>query len=243
MRKRCPAWIPMLGVLGFIWAALSVPANAAPVFFSGSPCFLFEPTPCPDPRFGTIINFDDLATNIPLPPAQYAAQGLVSITNTGLPLLVVPGSQSFPNAVGTGADDNWVMNAIFRLAGPTDRIGIGIADSSDPGNPSINFIDAYDVHGNVIATHAQAPDVIIGGTTFPNNYSGFADSSYEIAALGVRCLVTTPGLGAAACQVDDLQFDPPVPEPSSLLLLGAGLPLALVWRRGRRASKADRSEE
>src|SRR5207245_7101390 len=124
---------------------------------------------------------DDITPSIPfppLPPTRYAAQGLASITNTGQPLLVVPGTQSFPNAVGTGADDFWAMNAIFRLAGPTDRIGIGIADSSDPLNPSINFIDAYDVHGNVIATHAQAPDVIIGGTTFPNNYSGFADSSY-----------------------------------------------------------------
>ena len=236
MQKRCPAWISMLGVLGFLWTALPAPATGAPVFFSGMPCIgSLDNTSCPVPRFGTIINFDDLATNIPLPPAQYAALGVVSITNTGLPLGTVPGSMTQFNAVGTGPDDFWFMNAIFRLNGVTDRIGIGIADSSDPLNPSINFIDAYDVHGNLIATHPQAPDLVIGGFTVPNNYSGFIDSSYEIAALGVRCSVTTPVRGAAGCEVDDLQFDPPVPEPSSLLLLCAGLPLALVWRRGRRA--------
>src|SRR2546430_10040097 len=40
----------------------------------------------------------------------------------------------------------------------------------------------------------------------------FIDSSYEIAALGVRCSVTTPVRGAAGCEVDDLQFDPPRSE-------------------------------
>ena len=224
MRNRCPAWIPMLGVLGLLWVALPTPANGAPVFFEGTPCFVVsDNSTCPTPRFGTIINFDDLATNIPLLPAQYAALGVVSITNTGLPLGTVPGSMSQFNAVGTGPDDVWAMNAIIRLAGVTDRIGIGIGDRF--GSPASNFIDAYDVHGNLIATHAQAPDLVIGGFTIPNNYSGFIDSSYEIAALGVRC---------EFCQIDDLQFDP-VPEPSSLLLLSAGLPLALVWRRGRRA--------
>ena len=74
MRNRCPAWIPMLGVLGLLWVALPAPANGAPVFFEGTPCFVVsDNSTCPTPRFGTIINFDDLATNIPLLPAQYAA--------------------------------------------------------------------------------------------------------------------------------------------------------------------------
>ena len=242
MRKRCPAWIPMLGVLGLLWAALPAPATAAPVFFSGVPCIgAADNTGCPTPKFGTLINFDDIirTTSVPfptLPPTQYAAQGLISMTNSDplFPLLVVPGSQSGPNAVGTQADDFWAMNAMFRLNGVTDKIGIGIANSSDLTNPSIYFITAYDVNGHILAPPAQAPDFTIQGVTFPENYSGFSDSLYEIAALGVSCSVTTPRIGAVGCEVDDLQFDP-VPEPSSLLLLSAGLPLALVWRRGRRA--------
>jgi hypothetical protein len=181
------------------------PSPATFTTFTGSPF------PSLTPRFGTLINFDDLPTGVPVPANQYASLGVTSITQIqsfgGVvpPAMTFGGSQSPPNYVGTGGTFGW--NGTFRitLTNPTDRIGVGIADSI--GADTLVIRDAA---LNVLAS-AVAP---LGG----NTYFGFQSNRFVIAILDIVCNF---------CAFDDLQFNPaPLAAASAVNAAASRVPLS-----------------
>jgi len=172
------------------------------------------PSPALDPIFGTLIDFDDQPTGTPILPNDYAAFGLASITE----LIVGPpdfarysGSQSQPNYIGTGFQNNWNGTILFTLAKPASQIGIGIADSA--GGPEI--LSVYNSGGVLLESH-----VLTSGL---NIYAVITRPTYDIS------IIELSGEYFAA---DDLQFNV-IPAPGAMLLgtIGVGV---VGWLRRRK---------
>ncbi len=159
----------------------------------------------------TLIDFDSLATGIILPAGAFAGVGVVSITQTDGafgPLRTFASSQSPPNYIGTGPTFGWNGTALIELAGDTDRIGMGIADSS-----GVDTLNIYDASMVLLET-----SVVFAGL---NVWQGFDRASADI-----RFIELVMNFAA----FDNLVFN--VPEPGTLLLLGLGLAgIALAKRR------------
>lgn len=205
--------------------ACSLFANASPTLITGTPGNSQLATPTgPSLNFGAIINFDSLTPNTALNPAQFAAQGVTSISSPD-GLTVVPYStQSFPNEVfdnGAGG----VADISIKLATGTNEIGIGIADS----DPVSITLQALGLNG---AALGSAFSVTVPTNTINpyNGYYAISDTGYLIG--GLQILQTSANANYSGLAIDDLQVAP-TPEPASFVLAGAGL-LAGAFMRFRR---------
>ena len=93
------------------------------------------------------------------------------------------------------------------------------------------------------ATYAASnvvTDPVLGDTSFvttgPGNWSGWANSDYNLSALTTASGSAIPAEANFMFNVDPNQSPQPVPEPSTYALLGAGLALLLATLRRRAAS-------
>ena len=181
--------------------------------------------------FGTLIDFDDQATGTEVLFDDYASFGVTSITETeGLGTFArYSGSQSAPNYIGTGLNGErgtdsamgWDGTILIEFDQLASMVGIGIANSRG-GHETIT---AYNSAMNVIETYNAYTD-----GSFLNGYVSISTNTYNI-----RYFEITGDFFA----IDDLQFDAgsaPVPEPSTILLMGAGL-LGLVGYNRKRFRK------
>lgn len=174
---------------------------------------LTEGTPYPNlsPVFGTLVNFDDQPTGNAVNANQYVGVGVASISDANNQLFYFPGTQSPPNYVGTGPNVGWAMDTTITLVNATNQIGIGLAG---PGTVTLN---AFDSNG-----------ILLNSYTFPflnNDYWVISDTTSDIKSLEII---------SGFIAIDDLQFNggTSTPEPTSLLLLGAGVSgVALRLRR------------
>ncbi len=84
---------------------------------------LNEGTPYPNlnPVFGTLVNFDDVATGNPVIANHYlGVRGGLDLRRKQRTVLF-SGSQSPPNYVGTGSGVGWAMDTTITLVNPTVR--------------------------------------------------------------------------------------------------------------------------
>jgi hypothetical protein len=192
-----------------IIASLSWSTMASATSFTGSP------SPSLSPTFGTLINFDDKSAGTAVLANDYVALGLQSVKETeGVGFFArYAGSQSAPNYIGTGvggergtdASLGWDGTILFEFANLANKVGIGVADSQ--GGPEI--LSIFDASMNLLESF-NAP-------TGSNTYAGFERSAYDIKYFSIK---------GDFFAVDDLQFNStsaPVPEPSTVFLLAAGI--------------------
>jgi hypothetical protein len=183
------------------------------------------------PSFGTLINFDDLASLVagttsgfyPIPPGQYAAEGVSSISNSpaGNPLFAAFFSQqSQPVYLTTGPNANFAGDITITLSKPASRIGIGVlSDNTTPVT-----LSALAANGTVLGSFTVTTSA--SGPTPSNGYWVVQDSALDIQSLQI--------ISAANLGVDDLQFlSTPEPKNLSLLAFGAVLLIFGILRKER----------
>ena len=170
------------------------------------------------PAFGTLIDFDDVASGNPLVAYHYVGKGVTSITNTLGPALgYYSSSQSGINYVGTGFGTGWKADILVEFTSLQAAVGIGIA-----GPTSLQF-DLLDTSKNVLEGYSLS-------TTPFNTY-------YYIN----RLTNDTKFLRVAGnfVAIDDLQFDTKtvngIPEPETYALMLAGLGVVGFMARRRKA--------
>ena len=165
------------------------------------------------PVFGTLIDFDDVATGSSLAANHYAGMGVTSITNTLGPALGYYGSsQSGINYVGTGAGEGWAADILIEFAFLQDAVGLGIA-----GPTGLQF-DLLDANKNVLEGY---------------NLSSPSNAYYYVN----RMTADTKFLRVQGnfIAIDDLQFAPNIPEPETYALMLAGLGVVGFMARRRKA--------
>ena len=116
------------------------------------------------------------------------------------------------------------------ISGGTDFVSIDLGDFDS--DPDLLFLDAYDSSNTLIGSTSLLIDA---------SFSGMKTLSLSIA--GIDYVIygsTAPSLGGSSVYSDNFTFDstpPPVPEPLTLALFGAGLAGAAAVRRRRKAAK------
>lgn len=198
-------------------AALLSTSLAQAALVQGTPTPFGQPAN-PSPLFGTLIDFDDVATGNPLVANHYAGVGITSIANTLGPTLgYYSSSQSGINYVGTGPSTGWNADILVEFTTLQAAVGIGIA-----GPTTLQF-ELLDAGMNVLEGYSLS-------TTPSNTY-------YYIN----RLTNDTKFLRVAGnfVAIDDLQFDTKtvngVPEPETYALMLAGLGVVGFMARRRKA--------
>lgn len=176
--------------------------------------FTGTPSPTLSPTFGTLINFDDKPVGTSIGAADYAAQGLTSITEltgSGSSFARYSGTQSPTNYIGTGfghethgVNSGWDGDFMFEFTSLADMVGIGLA------GPTTGTAKIYDSSKTLLESFALPNNV--------NTYIGFNRTGmFDIKYMEITC---------DFCALDDLQFTKggsAVSEPATLALLGLGL--------------------
>lgn len=206
-----------------------VSANAAPTLGTGTPgnSVLSSPT-SPTPNLGgTFINFDNLTPGSALNPAQYAGQGVSSISSPGGLTAIPFSTQSSPNELFDGSP-NGTANITIDLAAGASSIGIGIADS----DPFAVTLQALAANGSALGSPFTVT-IPSSGVNSGNGYFFISDTSSDI--FGLKILQNSGSVNNSGLAIDDLQFaSTSTPEPATYALFGAGaILLALVGKRKR----------
>ena len=206
---------------------------------TGAPsnAYNLPPITKPSPYYGgPIVSFDGLTPCATFPPAGctnesgYSSQGLTFTSADGL--YVIPYStqtgpnELFDNGAGGTAD------LFIETASGHTLIGVGIADSDTnaTGAPVTITLQPLSA-GNVDLGSAINVMLPTGGSNPGNGYFVVEDAS-GANIYGLQITQSYNSVNNSGLAIDDVQS---TPEPSTLLLLGAGLGV-LGFRFRKRAS-------
>jgi hypothetical protein len=201
--------------IGLLVLAASMSTSLAQAtLIEGTPTPYISSPANPLPRFGTLIDFDDGVTGDPLAADRYVSEGVTSIVNLlGPSLGFWPTSQSVPNYIGTGEDNDWNADILVEFTDLQAAVGIGIA------GPTTLLFELLDASMNPLESYSLS-------TTPDNTYYYINRLSNDTKFLHVK---------GDFIAIDDLQFDTqtvrPVPEPGTLALMFAGLGVVRRYRR------------
>ncbi len=179
-------------------------------------------------------DFDSIATGTYSEAAFSSFFGGVSFDNTGGNEFEV---RSKPSSLQPDFFGNVILNSPYNTLGnstiatldnSTDFVSVTLGDMN--GDSDNLFLNAYDSSGN-----------LVGSDFYANPASSYAGHTLAVSSLSADIAwVEFYGKGANNNSVfwDNLTFNetPAVPEPSSILLLGAGL-LGLVGFGRKKISK------
>ena len=170
------------------------------------------------PKFGTLINFDNLTPLSLLSPGAYASSGVTSISaiNSTTALSAEPYSgQTQPNYIGPADFSN--VDILISFTQPTNEIGIGLL----AGTSNTFTLIARDAANAILGSYTV--NVPSDGVQAFNGYYAIQDTGWTIKSLEIS------GNGG----IDDLQFNP-APEPATLAFLGSGVALLGIFSKYRR---------
>jgi PEP-CTERM motif len=217
--------------------------QASPVLIVGTPedSQLKKPAGLSPNLGGTLINFDNLTTSVSCDeeavgcptfnPSTFVSQGITSISSPD-GLIVLPFStQSGPNELFDNSS-NGTANITISLARGTSAIGIGIADSDGEVDSSLTItIQALNSTGGDLGS-AFVENLMNteSAVNTGNGYYVVEDTTPDIFGLQITQNVANVNFSGLA--IDDLQV---APEPSSFLLLGAGVATLAFFRLRKRA--------
>ena len=207
-------------------------AQAGPVLIRVTPGDSLLSTPTgPSPRLANLLNFDGLTPFSTFSPSTFLSEGVSSISSPD-GLLVEPFStQSAPNELFDDSSDG-SANITIDLTGGTNAIGIGIADSDGEVVPSLTItLQALAQNGTALGSAfvinlANTENLINTG----NGYYVLADTTNDIFGLQITQSVGNANFSGLA--IDDLAT---APEPSSFLLLAAGVAIFASFKLLKRA--------
>lgn len=165
-------------------------------------------------------------------PFILASAGGLTATFTG-PADIDPGAFGISsNIVQPGGPAYRLMNVDFLTIGSAfgaSGAALTITFSQPVTSFSVNFAIDDPAHLSTLSFSTNA-----GGTisTMGSLTSGFRYPEGTLSFSGAAFTVLTVQSNAIDFQLDNLSVTP-VPEPTALLLLGAGLPLTAAWARRR----------
>jgi hypothetical protein len=199
MNRTIGRLVLLLSGIFIIMVVVWSPAGAST--FTGIASDTANGVPFPDPKFGTLINFDDKADGTILTETAYASLGVESIRGSSGEVLAVFAfsPQSVPNYLLIEPTFSGTIQITFKDL--QSRVGIGITDSTVASPKTLKVFDSI---GGLLEQFDP---------TFNNSsiYAGFEESAPIIKSFEISGNVFA---------VDDLQFSPlprtvtTVPEPA-----------------------------
>jgi hypothetical protein len=233
--------LPLCGSLVVLTA---VAAQASPVLVTGAPADSFLSTPtAPFPTAGTLLNFNSISTSSncdsfaegcpTFNPSTFAPDGVTISSPDGL--LVYPFSvQTAPNELFDDSS-NGSANITIDVTAGTSEIGVGLSDFDTVDNLGTDGVTIFLQPLNN-AGGDLGPDFPVTlpteGTLAGQGYFIVEDTTADIYGLQITQPVGNANFsGLALADVETTT----TPEPSSALLLTAGVALLGFFRLRKRA--------
>lgn len=123
-----------------------------------------------------------------------------------------------------GELSNPYQEILAFIAGGASRVSIDLGDFN--ADPDLIFLEAFDARGNLLGSVTEL---------LPPEFEGMRTLTFshpDIAS--VRFGGRLPSVNGSSIYADNFGYEPAVPEPATVTLLGVGALGLLAWRRRHR---------
>jgi hypothetical protein len=220
-----------LKLLSSLLLLTSAIAQAGPVLIVGTPSDSYSSPAIlkPSPYFGgALVNFDSLTASTTF--SSYSSSGITISSPDGLEVLPFS-TQSGPMELFDNSS-NGSADLFINLSQGSSFLGVGIADSDNipaSGNPVTISLQPLTQTGTNLGSAFNVTLTEIGSNP-GNGYFVVEHTTSDIYGLKITQSVGNANYSGLA--IDDVQA---APEPSSLLLLTAGVAILGLYRSRKMA--------